>query len=127
MLVKCNHLYLLEKVCRLVPFSFLFRLAKQRSSAHKPAFSINHTSRKVLSLAVSQSGSSAMRAAACLRPPVLDESLIREQTKVDHFWGESPPVVSPVLLGRRGVMAGLSLLPLLGGRSPRKSGGLPLD
>eukprot|EP00069_Balaena_mysticetus_P014919 bmy_08936T0 len=63
------------------------RLAKQRSSAHKPAFSINHTSRKVLSLAVSQSGSSAMRAAACLRPPVLDESLIREQTKVDHFWG----------------------------------------
>ncbi|XP_036680858.1 SUN domain-containing protein 1 isoform X6 [Balaenoptera musculus] len=63
------------------------KLAKQRSSAHKPAFSINHTSRKVLSLAVSQSGSSAMRAAACLRPPVLDESLIREQTKVDHFWG----------------------------------------
>ncbi|XP_066868968.1 SUN domain-containing protein 1 isoform X6 [Kogia breviceps] len=63
------------------------RLAKQRSSAHKPAFSINHTSRKVLSLAVSQSGSSATRAAACLRPPVLDESLIREQTKVDHFWG----------------------------------------
>ncbi|XP_024619265.1 SUN domain-containing protein 1 isoform X6 [Neophocaena asiaeorientalis asiaeorientalis] len=63
------------------------RLAEQRSSAHKPAFSINHTSRKVLSLAVSQSGSSAMRAAACLRPPVLDESLIREQTKVDHFWG----------------------------------------
>ncbi|XP_073647888.1 SUN domain-containing protein 1 isoform X8 [Tursiops truncatus] len=63
------------------------RLAKQHSSAHKPAFSINHTSRKVLSLAVSQSGSSATRAAACLRPPVLDESLIREQTKVDHFWG----------------------------------------
>ncbi|XP_032460285.1 SUN domain-containing protein 1 isoform X12 [Phocoena sinus] len=63
------------------------RLAEQRSSAHKPAFSINHTSRKVLSLAVSQSGSSAMRAAACLRPPALDESLIREQTKVDHFWG----------------------------------------
>ncbi|XP_059934346.1 SUN domain-containing protein 1 isoform X3 [Mesoplodon densirostris] len=63
------------------------RLAKQRSSAHRPAFSTNHTSRKVLSLAVSQSGSSATRAAACLRPPVLDESLIREQTKVDHFWG----------------------------------------
>ncbi|XP_067561368.1 SUN domain-containing protein 1 isoform X5 [Pseudorca crassidens] len=63
------------------------RLAKQHSSARKPAFSVNHTSRKVLSLAVSQSGSSAMRAAACLRPPVLDESLIREQTKVDHFWG----------------------------------------
>uniref|UniRef100_A0A8C0DYB4 Sad1 and UNC84 domain containing 1 n=1 Tax=Balaenoptera musculus TaxID=9771 RepID=A0A8C0DYB4_BALMU len=68
-------------------YTYALRLAKQRSSAHKPAFSINHTSRKVLSLAVSQSGSSAMRAAACLRPPVLDESLIREQTKVDHFWG----------------------------------------
>ncbi|XP_065747952.1 SUN domain-containing protein 1 [Phocoena phocoena] len=68
-------------------YTYALRLAEQRSSAHKLAFSINHTSRKVLSLAVSQSGSSAMRAAACLRPPVLDESLIREQTKVDHFWG----------------------------------------
>uniref|UniRef100_A0A8C6DB97 Sad1 and UNC84 domain containing 1 n=1 Tax=Moschus moschiferus TaxID=68415 RepID=A0A8C6DB97_MOSMO len=61
------------------------RLTKQRSSAHKSAFSIHHSSRKVLSSAVSHSGT--VQAAACLRPPVLDESLIREQTKVDHFWG----------------------------------------
>ncbi|XP_057605606.1 SUN domain-containing protein 1 isoform X2 [Hippopotamus amphibius kiboko] len=63
------------------------RVAKQHSSAHKLAFRTNHTSRKVLSSAVSQSSSSTMRAAACLQPPVLDESLIREQTTVDHFWG----------------------------------------
>ncbi|XP_055266466.1 SUN domain-containing protein 1 isoform X11 [Moschus berezovskii] len=63
------------------------RLTKQRSSAHKSAFSIHHSSRKVLSSAVSHSGSGTVQAAACLRPPVLDESLIREQTKVDHFWG----------------------------------------
>ncbi|XP_044792026.1 SUN domain-containing protein 1 isoform X8 [Bubalus bubalis] len=63
------------------------RLTKQRSSSHRSAFSIHHSSRKVLSSAVSHSGSGTVQAAACLRPPVLDESLIREQTKVDHFWG----------------------------------------
>ncbi|XP_070316734.1 SUN domain-containing protein 1 isoform X17 [Odocoileus virginianus] len=63
------------------------RLAKQRSSTHKSAFSVHPSSRKVLSLAVSHGGSGTVQAAACPRPPVLDESLIREQTKVDHFWG----------------------------------------
>ncbi|KAM8951961.1 SUN domain-containing protein 1 isoform 4-T4 [Lycaon pictus] len=63
------------------------RTVKQRRSASKPAFSINHTSRKVVSCGVGQSGTSTLSNAACLRPPVLDESLIREQTKVDHFWG----------------------------------------
>ncbi|XP_059737633.1 SUN domain-containing protein 1 isoform X11 [Bos taurus] len=63
------------------------RLTKQRSSAHRSAFSIHHSSRKVLSSAVSHGGSGTVQASACLRPPVLDESLIREQTKVDHFWG----------------------------------------
>ncbi|XP_077763589.1 SUN domain-containing protein 1 isoform X12 [Canis aureus] len=63
------------------------RTVKQRRSASKPAFSINHTSRKVVSCGVGQSGTSTLSSAACLRPPVLDESLIREQTKVDHFWG----------------------------------------
>uniref|UniRef100_A0A8B9YYD5 Sad1 and UNC84 domain containing 1 n=1 Tax=Bos mutus grunniens TaxID=30521 RepID=A0A8B9YYD5_BOSMU len=62
-------------------------LTKQRSSAHRSAFSIHHSSRKVLSSAVSHGGSGTVQASACLRPPVLDESLIREQTKVDHFWG----------------------------------------
>ncbi|XP_065779718.1 SUN domain-containing protein 1 isoform X11 [Muntiacus reevesi] len=63
------------------------RLAKQRSSTHKLAFSVHPSSRKVLSSAVSHGGSGTVQAAACPRPPVLDESLIREQTKVDHFWG----------------------------------------
>nr|XP_005910432.1 PREDICTED: SUN domain-containing protein 1-like [Bos mutus] len=73
-------------VCRLVPHCFFLRLTKQRSSAHRSAFSIHHSSRKVLSSAVSHGGSGTVQASACLRPPVLDESLIREQTKVDHFW-----------------------------------------
>nr|XP_020738025.1 SUN domain-containing protein 1 isoform X8 [Odocoileus virginianus texanus] len=64
------------------------RLAKQRSSTHKSAFSVHPSSRKVLSLAVSHGGSGTVQAAACPRPPVLDESLIREQTKVDHFWAQ---------------------------------------
>ncbi|XP_043310785.1 SUN domain-containing protein 1 isoform X12 [Cervus canadensis] len=63
------------------------RLAKQRSGTHKSAFSVHPSSRKVLSSAVSHGGSGTVQAAACPRPPVLDESLIREQTKVDHFWG----------------------------------------
>ncbi|XP_073742425.1 SUN domain-containing protein 1 isoform X5 [Callorhinus ursinus] len=63
------------------------RTVKQRRSASKPALSINHTSRKVVSCAVGQSVASTLSGVACLRPPVLDESLIREQTKVDHFWG----------------------------------------
>nr|XP_058141640.1 SUN domain-containing protein 1 isoform X3 [Dasypus novemcinctus] len=63
------------------------RAAKQRRSASKPAFNINHVSRKVASSGVSQNSSRSLQDAASLRPPVLDESLIREQTKVDHFWG----------------------------------------
>ncbi|XP_074170160.1 SUN domain-containing protein 1 isoform X8 [Rhinolophus sinicus] len=42
------------------------RTVKQHSSAGRPAL---------------------RKGAASLRPPVLDESLIREQTRVDHFWG----------------------------------------
>uniref|UniRef100_A0A8C2PJA7 SUN domain-containing protein n=1 Tax=Capra hircus TaxID=9925 RepID=A0A8C2PJA7_CAPHI len=63
------------------------RLTRQRGSAHKSAFSVHHSSRRALSSAASRSGSATVQAAACLRPPVLDESLIREQTKVAHFWG----------------------------------------
>ncbi|XP_070087442.1 SUN domain-containing protein 1 isoform X22 [Equus caballus] len=63
------------------------RTAKQRRSASKLAFSVNHASGKAMSLAVGRRGSGGLQGAACLQPPVLDESLIREQTKVDHFWG----------------------------------------
>ncbi|XP_021563328.1 SUN domain-containing protein 1 [Carlito syrichta] len=65
----------------------MIRTAKQRRSANKLALSINHVSRKVTSSAVSQGGALSLQNAAFQRPPVLDESLIREQTKVDHFWG----------------------------------------
>lgn len=58
------------------------RTAKQHRSASKLAFSVSRPSRQV---AAGQG--SGLQGAACLRPPVLDESLIREQTKVDHFWG----------------------------------------
>ncbi|KAK1343643.1 LOW QUALITY PROTEIN: hypothetical protein QTO34_016423 [Cnephaeus nilssonii] len=64
------------------------RTAKQHRSASKLAFSVNRPSRQV---AAGQS--SSLQGAACLRPPVLDESLIREQTKVDHFWGGNKAVV----------------------------------
>ncbi|XP_045435710.1 SUN domain-containing protein 1 isoform X3 [Pipistrellus kuhlii] len=64
------------------------RTAKQHRSASKLAFSVNRPSRQV---AAGQSG--GLQGAACLRPPVLDESLIREQTKVDHFWGGNKAVV----------------------------------
>ncbi|XP_044089368.1 SUN domain-containing protein 1 isoform X4 [Neovison vison] len=63
------------------------RTVKQRRSASKPALSVNHSSRKAVSCAAGRSVASTLSGAACLRPPVLDESLIREQTKVDHFWG----------------------------------------
>ncbi|XP_036027430.1 SUN domain-containing protein 1 isoform X4 [Onychomys torridus] len=60
------------------------RTVEQRRSASKPAFSINHLSGKGVS---SNDSSYSLRNATVLRHPVLDESLIREQTKVDHFWG----------------------------------------
>ncbi|XP_058427681.1 SUN domain-containing protein 1 isoform X10 [Marmota monax] len=63
------------------------RTAKQRRSASKPAFSINHLSGKATSSGASQGSSHNLRSTTAPRPPVLDESLIREQTKVDHFWG----------------------------------------
>ncbi|XP_008562355.1 PREDICTED: SUN domain-containing protein 1 isoform X4 [Galeopterus variegatus] len=63
------------------------RTVKQRRSASRPAFSVNHMSRKVLSSGVSQGSSRNLQGMASLRPPVLDESLICEQTKVDYFWG----------------------------------------
>ncbi|XP_076696364.1 SUN domain-containing protein 1 isoform X7 [Callospermophilus lateralis] len=63
------------------------RTAKQRRSASKPAFSINHLSGKAISSGASQGSSRNLRITTAPQPPVLDESLIREQTKVDHFWG----------------------------------------
>uniref|UniRef100_A0A2K5HZG2 SUN domain-containing protein n=1 Tax=Colobus angolensis palliatus TaxID=336983 RepID=A0A2K5HZG2_COLAP len=65
------------------------RTAKQRRSTNKSAFSINHVSRQVTSSGVSHSGTDSLQDAVTRRPPVLDESWIREQTTVDHFWGKA--------------------------------------
>ncbi|NP_001354596.1 SUN domain-containing protein 1 isoform dd [Homo sapiens] len=63
------------------------RTTKQRRSTNKSAFSINHVSRQVTSSGVSHGGTVSLQDAVTRRPPVLDESWIREQTTVDHFWG----------------------------------------
>uniref|UniRef100_A0A2K5KQ37 Sad1 and UNC84 domain containing 1 n=1 Tax=Cercocebus atys TaxID=9531 RepID=A0A2K5KQ37_CERAT len=63
------------------------RTAKQCRSTNKSAFSINHVSRQVTSFGVSHSGTDSLQDAVTRQPPVLDESWIREQTTVDHFWG----------------------------------------
>ncbi|XP_069920366.1 SUN domain-containing protein 1 isoform X3 [Oryctolagus cuniculus] len=63
------------------------RTLKQRRSVSKAAFSMNHTSRRTAVSGADQSGSRSLHGAAALRPHVLDESLIREQTEVNHFWG----------------------------------------
>uniref|UniRef100_A0A8C5LBE6 Sad1 and UNC84 domain containing 1 n=1 Tax=Jaculus jaculus TaxID=51337 RepID=A0A8C5LBE6_JACJA len=63
------------------------RIAKQHRSASKPAFSINHLSGKGASSSFSQNSSCSSWSIGTSRPLVLDESLICEQTKVDHFWG----------------------------------------
>uniref|UniRef100_A0A2R9C688 Sad1 and UNC84 domain containing 1 n=1 Tax=Pan paniscus TaxID=9597 RepID=A0A2R9C688_PANPA len=65
------------------------RTAKQRRSTNKSAFSINHVSRQVTSSGVSHGGTVSLQDAVTRRPPVLDESWIREQTTVDHFWGKA--------------------------------------
>ncbi|XP_062041595.1 SUN domain-containing protein 1 isoform X3 [Lepus europaeus] len=48
---------------------------------------MNHTSRRTTVSGADQSFSRSLHGAAALRPHVLDESLIREQTEVNHFWG----------------------------------------
>ncbi|XP_063090065.1 SUN domain-containing protein 1 isoform X7 [Cavia porcellus] len=64
------------------------KTVKQRRSTSKQAsFSVNHLSGKATSSSISQGSSGNLQGAVPLRPPVLDETLIREQTKVDHFWG----------------------------------------
>ncbi|XP_036913869.1 SUN domain-containing protein 1 isoform X4 [Sturnira hondurensis] len=58
------------------------RTAKQHRGASKLVFSGSHAPRQATA-----GPSSGLQGSASLRPPVLDESLIREQTQVDHFWG----------------------------------------
>ncbi|KAM7142105.1 SUN domain-containing protein 1 isoform 2-T6 [Molossus nigricans] len=58
------------------------RTVKTRSGASRLAFRESRASRQHTA-----GQSSSGHGSASLRPPVLDESLIQEQTKVDHFWG----------------------------------------
>ncbi|XP_004629733.1 SUN domain-containing protein 1 isoform X3 [Octodon degus] len=64
------------------------KTVKQRKSASKQAsFSINHLSGKATSSSISQGSSGSLQGTVPPKPHVLDETLIREQTKVNHFWG----------------------------------------
>ncbi|NXL44586.1 SUN1 protein, partial [Podilymbus podiceps] len=65
------------------------RMAKQRKSTNKQSGSVRHTPRKNLSSSsfFSQSSFNSHASDASMVSTVLDESLIREQTEVDHFWG----------------------------------------
>ncbi|KFQ71829.1 SUN domain-containing protein 1 [Phaethon lepturus] len=65
------------------------KTVKQRRSMNKQSDSIRHTPRKNLSSSsiFSQSSFNSHASDASMVSTVLDESLIREQTEVDHFWG----------------------------------------
>ncbi|NXP76773.1 SUN1 protein, partial [Ramphastos sulfuratus] len=65
------------------------QMVKQRRSMNKQSGSARHTPRKHLSSSsiYSQSSFNSHASDASMMSSVLDESLIREQTEVDHFWG----------------------------------------
>ncbi|NXL04243.1 SUN1 protein, partial [Mesembrinibis cayennensis] len=64
-------------------------MVKQRKSMNKQSGSVRHTPRRNLasSSIFSQSSFNSHASDASMVSPVLDESLIREQTEVDHLWG----------------------------------------
>ncbi|XP_069726547.1 SUN domain-containing protein 1 isoform X4 [Phaenicophaeus curvirostris] len=65
------------------------KMVKQRKSMSKQSGSVRHTPRRNLSSSsiFSQSSFNSRAGDASMVSTVLDESLIREQTEVDHFWG----------------------------------------
>ncbi|KAM6079457.1 SUN domain-containing protein 1 isoform 10-T14 [Theristicus caerulescens] len=65
------------------------KMVKQRKGVNKQSGSVRHTPRKNLasSSIFSQSSFNSHASDASMVSTVLDESLIREQTEVDHFWG----------------------------------------
>ncbi|NWW46281.1 SUN1 protein, partial [Pedionomus torquatus] len=76
------------------------KTVKERRSMNKQSSSVRHTPRKNLSSSsiFSQSSFNSHASDASMVSTVLDESLIREQTEVDHFWG-SAVCFTPGLLG----------------------------
>ncbi|XP_027539406.1 SUN domain-containing protein 1 isoform X7 [Neopelma chrysocephalum] len=65
------------------------KMVKQRKSMNKQPVSVRHTPRKNLSSSsiFSQSSFNSHASDTSMVSTILDESLIREQTEVDHFWG----------------------------------------
>ncbi|XP_044516037.1 SUN domain-containing protein 1 [Gracilinanus agilis] len=65
------------------------KTSKQHRNTNKQSLAITRTPRKATSSSslLSQSTLNSHASETSLRSSVLDESLIREQTKVDHFWG----------------------------------------
>ncbi|KAM6244349.1 SUN domain-containing protein 1 isoform 6-T13 [Spheniscus humboldti] len=65
------------------------KMVKQRKSMNKQSGSVRHTPRKNLSSSsiFSQSSFNSHASDTSMVSTVLDESLIQEQTEVDHFWG----------------------------------------
>ncbi|XP_048721863.1 SUN domain-containing protein 1 isoform X2 [Caretta caretta] len=71
------------------------RTAKQRKSMSKQSVTVKHTPRKNVSSSsiFSQSSFNSHASDTSLVSTVLDESLIQEQTEVDHFWGGETTVI----------------------------------
>lgn len=63
------------------------RTSRQRRNVAKSTSSMSHMSSKATTSATNRADTTELQTDASLRHPVLDESLIREQTKVAHFWG----------------------------------------
>ncbi|NXI97038.1 SUN1 protein, partial [Psophia crepitans] len=79
------------------------KMVKQHKNMSKQSGSVRHTPRKNLSSSsfFSQSSFNSHASDASMVSTVLDESLIREQTEVDHFWGlddEGDPKGSDITL-----------------------------
>ncbi|XP_064376293.1 SUN domain-containing protein 1 isoform X8 [Dromaius novaehollandiae] len=72
-----------------MPFREQSKMVKQRRSMNKQSGTVRHTPRKNLSSSsiFSQSSFNSHASDTSMVSTVLDESLIREQTEVDHFWG----------------------------------------
>ncbi|NXU04969.1 SUN1 protein, partial [Buphagus erythrorhynchus] len=98
------------------------RVVKQRRSMSKQSGSGRHVPRKNLSSSsiFSQSSFNSHASDTSMISTILDESLIREQTEVDHFWGldeEGDPKGSDstLLQGNGGIAAAAELQPTLNG------------
>ncbi|XP_032626880.1 SUN domain-containing protein 1 isoform X2 [Chelonoidis abingdonii] len=71
------------------------RTAKQRKSMSKQSVTVKNTPRKNVSSSsiFSQSSFNSHASDTSVVSTVLDESLIQEQTEVDHFWGRDTTVI----------------------------------